>query len=903
MPRKKPTKELLKSSLGALFEALSNPILVMDASWAIQFANQAALDLFEYSRAELESSHIEKLIPEQLRPRYSSLREDANSGAKELILSGERIVRSKHGREIPIKLAVTRLMVDGTEFRVASSFDLTAQKEAEAETIERLYSIVEHSEVGVFLVQVTEDGDYVYESFNPVTERLTGLKREQARGRRPDQVVPEAEAARILGQYRRAAEFATPLTYEEAAETQAGARVFRTTLVPIRSRAGRVHRLIGLSHDITEQKRTEAALAATQQSLIESEGKSSAVFRASPHPIAITDLASGRLLEINDAFERTFGHPPEEAIGKTTVELGLWGGEFRTRMLEMLESQGSFRDLLVSGSRRDGTQLSLILSGEIIELADSRCLVTWGHDVTEYQAAKRKLQQSEERFARAFGSSPDALTIIDVKTGRMLEVNEGFERLFGHARAAVAGHSAFEVGLWADPDQRERARALLFEQGTLRDFSIVARRADGELRDCLMSAEIVSLTEGRAVVANIRDVTEKLRVERAKADLEAQLRQAQKMDALGTLAGGIAHDFNNILGAIMAYAELIKMDVLLPQQVESYVVELRRAGERAKDLVQQILTFSRRQPQQRRAVRVNIAVRDALNLLRSTLPSTIRIEVHIAEDTPLVLADITQIHQVMTNLGTNAAHAMKRSAGTLFVSLDTVAIDEAQAKTDSQLHARRYARITVRDDGEGMDADTAKRMFEPFFTTKLPGEGTGLGLAVVHGIVRDHEGAITVDSEPGHGTTVTVYLPEHEAALVEEALPKTELRRASGQRVLFIDDEAVLCRSVSSLLERLGYEVTARSDPGEALELFRKAPDAYDVVLTDLTMPGLTGVDVAREVQKLTPDKPVLMMSGFNSTWTPEALRAVGVIELIRKPLGAVQLSETLASVFARSAH
>jgi PAS domain S-box-containing protein len=902
MPRKQPTKELLKSSVGALFEALSDPILVMDTSWAIKLANQAALDLFEYSRGELEGAHIEKLIPEQLRQRYGWLR-DSGGEANGLIMSGERIVRSKNGREIPIRLSVSRLMVDGTEFRVASSFDLTSQKEAEQETIERLYSIVEHSEVGVFLIQVTEDGDYVYESFNPVTERLTGLKREQARGRRPDQVVPPAEAARILGQYRRAAELATPLTYEEEANTQAGPRVFRTTLVPIRGRAGRVHRLIGLSRDITEQKRTEAALAATQQSLIESEDKSSAAFRASPHPIAITDLASGRLLEVNDAFERTFGHRREQAIGKTTVELGLWGPEHRESMLEMLQDQGSFHDLLVGGTRRDGTPVSLSLSGEIIELANSRCLVTWGHDVTEYQSAKRKLQQSEERFARAFGSSPDALAIVDVKTGLMLEVNEGFDRLFGHPRAMVAGHSGLEFGMWADPVERERARALLFAQGTLRDFPIVGRRADGELRDCLLSAEIVSLSEGQAIVANIRDVTEKRRVERANAELETQLRQAQKMEALGTLAGGIAHDFNNILGAIMAYAELIKMDVLLPQQVESYVVELRRAGERAKDLVQQILTFSRRQPQQRRAVRVDIAVRDALNLLRSTLPSTIRIDARIAGDTPLVLADITQIHQVMTNLGTNAAHAMKRSAGTLSISLDAVAIDEAAATTDAQLQAGRYARITVKDDGEGMSAETVKRIFEPFFTTKLPGEGTGLGLAVVHGIVRDHEGAITVESELGRGTTITVYLPEHEAALVEEAAPKAELRRASGQRVLFIDDEVVLCRSVSSLLERLGYEVTARSDPSEALELFRKAPHAYDVVLTDLTMPGLTGVDVAREVQKLSPHMPVLMMSGFNSTWTPEALRAVGVVDLIKKPLGALQLSETLASVFTRGAH
>ena len=903
MPRKKPSQELLEGSLGALFEALSNPILVMDSTWRIRLANQAAVDAFEYSKAELESSHVERLVPEQLRERYSSLRDDVNADSDSTAKHGERIVRSKSGREIPIQLSISRLTIGDAEYRVASSFDLTAQKEAEQATLERLYSIIEHSEVGMFLVQVTDDDDFVYETFNPITERLTGLKRDQARGRKPAEVVPEKEATRILGRYRRAVELGTPLTYEEAADTHTGSRVFRTTLVPIRNRAGRVHRLIGLSHDITEHKRTEAALAATQQSLIESEEKSAKAFRASPHPIAITDLATGRLLEVNDAFERVFGIPREDVIGKTTVELGIWSIEQRAKMLDLLQGKLSFRDLEVAGTRGDGRPLSLILSGEVIDLADSRCLVTYVHDVTEHQTAKVRLQQSEERFARAFGSSPNALSIIDVKTGNVLEVNEGFARLFGHSRATMVGNSSFEVGLWADPGQRERARQLLFEHGTLRDFPIVGRHADGRALDCLLSAEIVDLSEGRAVVVNVRDVTETLKVERAKAELETQLRQAQKMDALGTLAGGIAHDFNNILGAIMAYAELIKMDAHLPQQVESYVVELRRAGERAKDLVQQILTFSRRQPQQRRAVRVDIAVRDALNLLRSTLPSTIRIDAQIAGDTPLVLADVTQIHQVMTNLGTNAAHAMKRAAGTLYVSLDTVEVDEAMANANTQLSARRYSRITVRDDGDGMSPTTIKRMFEPFFTTKLPGEGTGLGLAVVHGIVRDHEGAIEVDSEEGRGTTISVYFPEHEAALVDETLQKSELKRASGQRILFIDDEAVLCRSVSSLLERLGYVVTARSDPSEALDLFRKNPQAFDVVLTDLTMPGLTGVDVAREIQRLAPEKPVLMMSGFNSTWTAEALRAVGVVELIKKPLGALQLSETLASLFARDTH
>jgi PAS domain S-box-containing protein len=659
---------------------------------------------------------------------------------------------------------------------------------------------------------------------------------------------------------------------------------------------------IGLSYDITMQRHAEDELAAARRSLSESEEKFRKAFAASANPIAITDMRSGTLLEVNEAFERVFGHSREQALGRTTIELGLWGDPTqRAQMVALLRDKASFRNLEIVGGHRDGRRLSLILSGELIEIGGRSCLVTYVNDMTERDATKRALLESEELFARAFRAGPDALTILDVKSGVFIEVNEGFERVFARSRADVIGRTSLELDLWADPLERERARTILNEKRSLRDFPIVARRPNGELRDCSLSAEYIELASGLSVLAIVRDVTETARIERAKADLENQLRQAQKMDALGTLAGGIAHDFNNILGAIMAYSELIKLDINLPDQIESYLVELRRAGDRAKDLVQQILTFSRRQPQQRRPMKPDVAVREALNLLRSSLPSTIRIDVRIHPEVPLVLADPTQMHQVITNLGTNAAHAMRLAAGQLTIELDGVTVDATMAKAHSDLQPRRYARITVSDTGEGISNETLKHMFEPFFTTKGPGEGTGLGLAVVHGIVREHEGAILVDSERGEGTTISIYLPEHEVELADDAEPRAGLQRANGESVLFIDDEAVLCRSVAGLLERLGYQVTARSDPAEALELFRQKPAAYDVVLTDLTMPGLTGVDIAREVLKLAPSKPVLLMSGFNSSWTAEALKTLGVVDLIPKPLGAARLSESLAAALGKT--
>jgi PAS domain S-box-containing protein len=901
MPPKPPPFGPSPEALAAIFDAQAAPVIVTDKAWRIVFANQAVLELLGYERAELEGRHVDDIIPDQLRARYRRLREVQNGKPSGGALQGERIVRTKDGRELPVSLAVRPARVGGEEYRVASLIDISQQKEAEQETIERLYSIIEHSEVGVSVIQVGEDGAFAFENVNPVIERLTGLKRDQVRGRGPEQLFPADHAESLVAQYRRAVEEGAPRQYEQSAETREGKRTLRSTHVPVRSRDGHVHRLLALTYDITEQRRAEKALAAARKSLSETEEKFQKVFAASPHPIGITDVATGQLLEVNDAFEHLYGYTRAEALGKTTVELGLWDAEQRGRMVEHLREHASFRELEVAGKDRHGRPLALVLSGELIDIDGRACLVTYVHDVTEREAAKRALVESEALFAKAFRASPDALVVLDGKTGRFIEVNDGFERLFGRARADVLGKTSLELDLWEDPLERERGRAILYEERTLRDFPIIARAASGQLRNCLLSAEHIELASGRSIVAIIRDVTEKLRTERAKAELEAQLRQAQKMEALGTLAGGIAHDFNNILGAIMAYSELIKLDIHLPQQIESYLLELRRAGERAKDLVQQILTFSRRQPQQRRPIRLENAVREALNLLRSTLPATIEIQVRLTGEVPLVLADPALIHQVLTNLGTNGAHAMRNGRGRLEIELDDVSIDAPTANARPELLPGRYARLTVRDDGEGMDQETLKRVFEPFFTTKGPGEGTGLGLAVVHGIVRDHEGAIFVTSELGKGTTVSVYLPEHTVGLDAAQEPPPELLRANGETVLFIDDEAVLCRSVAGLLERLGYRVTARSDPAEALEIFRQKPQAFDVVLTDLTMPGLTGVDVAREILKLAPGKPVLMMSGYSSSWTPESLRTLGVLDLIVKPLGAARLSQSLAAALGKN--
>jgi nitrogen-specific signal transduction histidine kinase/ActR/RegA family two-component response regulator len=398
----------------------------------------------------------------------------------------------------------------------------------------------------------------------------------------------------------------------------------------------------------------------------------------------------------------------------------------------------------------------------------------------------------------------------------------------------------------------------------------------------------------------VQDITARKQAEAARVALEEQLRQTQKLEALGQLAGGVAHDFNNILTGIVAYTELAQMDADNPDDVRRHLGAVRKASDRATDLVRQILTFSRQQPPERQPIRLAAVVTEATRLLRSSIPATIVIEEQIDPSAPIVLADKSQIHQVVMNLGTNAAHAMKGGAGRLVVSLERAVVGPGGVPGARNLVPGGHARISVTDTGHGMSEATLERIFDPFFTTKLPGEGTGLGLAVVHGIVRDHQGAITVRSRPGEGTCFEVYLPEHAAPAAEEAVARRALPKGSGELILLVDDEAPIVFASSILLRRLGYTVVAHGDPREAWQAFAGAPDSFAAVISDMTMPHLTGIELAGRIFDLRPGVPVILTTGFSGSWTPEALQTIGVRRLVPKPISAEMLAFTLDEVLKR---
>ncbi|HYP17936.1 MAG TPA: ATP-binding protein [Opitutus sp.] len=367
--------------------------------------------------------------------------------------------------------------------------------------------------------------------------------------------------------------------------------------------------------------------------------------------------------------------------------------------------------------------------------------------------------------------------------------------------------------------------------------------------------------------------------------LEEQYRQSQKMEAVGTLAGGIAHDFNNILTAINGYCELARLDAAQDAAVQGHLKAVQQAARRAADLVRQIMAFSRQKGQHRVPLDVGPVVAEALKLLRATIPTTIDIKVSVAAQLPPVLADGTALHQVIVNLGANASHAMKGRAGRLDIALDAAALDSAFVATHPGLRAGDYVRLTVRDNGTGMNAATLARIFEPFFTTKPPGEGTGLGLAVVHGIVQSHEGAILVESTPGIGTEFRVYLPACAGQVAAEGGEAAAVvPRGKDERILYVDDERPLAEMGKELLERLGYRVEMHDDPHRALESFRARPREFDLVVTDLSMPGMTGVELAQAVLRVRPGMPVVLTSGYTADLTIDRLREHGLSDFLWKP-------------------
>ena len=391
-----------------------------------------------------------------------------------------------------------------------------------------------------------------------------------------------------------------------------------------------------------------------------------------------------------------------------------------------------------------------------------------------------------------------------------------------------------------------------------------------------------------------REMNERQKTEETLRLKENQIQHIQKMESIGTLAGGIAHDFNNILAAILGFAELGLGKLQKESQQYNYLQEIMRAGGRAKSLVQQILTFSRQGENRRELISLNLVINEVVRLLRATLPSTIEIQVGVSVGSEQIIGDPTQMHQILMNLCTNAEHAMRKTGGVLEIRLENFEATEGFVARYPELSLGPKLKLTIRDTGHGIPENVLPRIFDPFFTTKVVGEGTGMGLAVVHGIVISHGGAILVESAPGKGTTFSLYFPQIQCS-GEEGNPEEALETMAGAgRILFVDDEEPLARLGKEMLEELGYEAVIYTNSVEALEVFRAEPDKFDAVITDQTMPKMVGEQLAAEMLQIRPDLPVILCTGFSHTISPESAKAIGIRAYLMKPVVTKELATIL---------
>jgi PAS domain S-box-containing protein len=519
--------------------------------------------------------------------------------------------------------------------------------------------------------------------------------------------------------------------------------------------------------------------------------------------------------------------------------------------------------------------------------------------LAQIETQNAAIRESESRYRLLFQKSPMPKWVYDAGTLAFLAVNDAAVDTYGYSESEFLARTVEEIH---SPEDLPRLGEEVAKSHSrlMRSNGWKHRRKDGSLIDVEMTSHPIVYRDRPAQLVLAIDVTERKHAETEKAGLEAQLRQAQKMEAIGTLAGGIAHDFNNILGAIVGYTELAKADAAGNEQVLQYVEEVSRASKRATDLVRQILSFSRQDEQERQPIQLRPVIKEALKLLRASLPASIEVRSDLDPAAPTVLADATQIHQIVMNLGTNAWHAMlERPAGVLGVRLVVCDVDAEFAKLHPELRVGRYVRLSVSDNGHGMDADTLCHIFEPFFTTKAPGKGTGLGLAVVHGIMKSHDGALTVYSQPGEGTTFHLYFPALENASSETESQVRPVPRGQGERILFVDDETPLARWGKETLERLGYHVTPHTNVLEAIAAVREQPGNFDLVVTDLTMPVMNGLNLSRRLLEIRPDLPIILTTGYSASLTEESVRKLGIRELLFKPNSAQTLGEAIYRILS----
>jgi PAS domain S-box-containing protein len=639
--------------------------------------------------------------------------------------------------------------------------------------------------------------------------------------------------------------------------------------------------------DITDRKRAEIALQA-------SEERWATTLMSIGDAVIATDT-SGSIVFMNGVAEALTGWTLGNAVQKPITEVFHIINE-QTHLDVENPIVKVLREGMIIGLanhtllvKKDGTEVPIDDSGAPIRDKEGNTVgvVLIFRDIIERKQAEKALTLASAYNRRLIEASIDPLVTINPE-GRISDVNASTEQATGYSRDELIGTDFSDY--FTDPQRARAGYQMVFKEGLVRDYPLEIRHRNGHVTTVLYNASVYRDDTGSVigVFAAARDVSEQQK-------LEVQLRQAQKMEALGTLSGGIAHDFNNILAAIVGFTELLSGHIAKGSRDAHRIERIMEASIRGRELVQQMLTFSRKTEQEKKPLRVSSIVKETVKLIRATTPATISVKVNTMTESDLILGDPTQIQQVLMNLCTNAAYAMRENGGSLDIDLNDFSVSASDGNPDG-IEPGLYVKLTVRDTGTGISGDIVNKIFDPFFTTKKLGEGTGLGLSVVHGIVKHSNGHITVESELGRGSTFTVYFPRITGGPEADDVSDDELPTGSD-RILFVDDEEALVEMGEDILAELGYEVASRISSREALEFLKLDPTRFDLVITDQTMPEMTGVELAKEVLAIRPDMPIIMCTGFSYVVDADKARAAGIKAFAMKPLTKREIARTIRKV------
>ncbi len=927
--RKQAEEALAKAGAlqSAIFNSANFSSIATDAKGVIQIFNVGAERMLGYTAAEVlnKITPAEISDPQEVVARAKSLSAELGTtiapGFEALVFKASRGIEDiyeltyirKDGSRFPAVVSVTALRDvhdhGGIIGYLLIGTDNTARQQVEEERKKLDQRVRDQQFYTRSLIEsnidalMTTDPLGIITDVNKQMEALTGCTRDELIGAPfkdcfTDPERAEAGIRRVLGEKK-------VTDYELTARARDGKEtVVSYNATTFYDRERRLQGVFAAARDVTERKRFEQSLQEANRMKSEFLAKMSTheqlrqLLAHSPAVIYTLKLAGPESFPqvVSDNITLVLGfslaetaepswwleslHPEDRARVLAVVANGLKGDGYSTEY-RIRHKDGTFR-WVEDNSRvvRDATGLPKEIVG------------VWT-EITERKRAEESLRQAEAKFRSIFDNAVEGISQATPE-GHLITANPALARMLGFESVDKLLASSPSLGrdVYVNPDDRTTFLRLTEENEVSNGFQCQFKRQDGQTIWVSLNGRTARDANG---VVQFYDITCEDITEGRK--LEEQFRQSQKMEAVGQLAGGIAHDFNNILGAIIGNTELAKADAQLSPGTADCLDAIMKASERASDLVRQILAFSRRQEQARQPMQLQVVVREALKLLRATVPTTIELKIHLA-NTPTVLADPSQIHQVVMNLCTNAAHALRGRPGVLKVELAEVEVDADFAQTHADLAPGHYVRLTVADNGCGMDRATQERIFEPFFTTKPPGEGTGLGLSVVHGIMKSHDGGVTVYSQPGEGTTFHLYFPVLDAATAPVVvLPPVP--RGQGERILFVDDELALVQLGRKVLEGLGYQVTTKTSALAAFATVRDHPDHFDLVVTDLTMPDMNGADLTRKLHANWPRLPVILTTGYSATLTQAGAHEMGFRELLLKPNTGRTLGEAVHRVLA----